>query len=70
MFLTLKQKNLIIWVCFTLIYYQWAHGLVEDRFLGMEKAAGSIPARSIPYSLFPLIRLKSSNNFLMTSIFT
>ena len=60
MLLILKQKNLIIWECFKLVYYQWAHGLVEDRFLGMEKAAGSIPAGSIAYSMFPSIYLKLS----------
>ena len=27
----------------------WGRGLVEDRYLGMVKAAGSIPADSIHY---------------------
>ena len=33
----------LLFSCFTL----WGRGLVEDRYLGMVKAAGSIPADSI-----------------------
>lgn len=56
-----KTKKFNYLGVFLYIYYQWAYGLVEDRFLGMEKAAGSIPARSIAYSVFPSIWLNKSN---------
>lgn len=58
-----KTKKFNYLGVFLFIYYQWAYGLVEDRFLGMEKAAGSIPARSIACSPFPSIWLKKFNKY-------
>ena len=41
----------------------WAYGLVEDRSLGMRKAAGSIPARSIIDSYYGKKYYKQINRF-------
>lgn len=44
--------------------YHWGRGLVEDRSLGMRKAAGSIPADSIINSYYGHLFLSKLMNLV------